>query len=243
MPVISYPFLFTGEIYLIAAFSCLLDSDVFLGYSLIRDILQRHPKNELAWNWFILISSAPEEMRHIRFLSHYTSKFPLKVKEIIVANNSLSIGSYTEALNFFVKEHRKTGSVYSAFMMAVAMLQYYQRKLQKENKKTVAETITYLFFHYSKLRTKDIEQEVCYNFGRMYQQLGIMYLAEHYYKKVLKVKNRFIEMYPEIVCLKREAAFNLHLIYKNSGNYVEARKMLYEYIVICCCVFYLVLQR
>lgn len=222
----------SGEIYLIAAFSCILDADVYQGYVLIRDILQRYPRNELAWNWFILISSAPEEMRHIRFLSHYTSKFPLEVKEIISANNNLSIGSYIEALNFFVKEHKRTGSVYSAFMMGVAMLQYYQRKLEKENKKTVTETITYLFFHYSKLRTKDAEQEVYYNFGRMYHQLGVMYLAEYYYRRVLKVKNRVIEMYPEIVCLKREAAFNLHLLYTNSGNYIEARKMLYDYIVI-----------
>lgn len=171
-------------------------------------------------------------MRHVRFLSHYSSKFPLTAKEIISANNNLSIGNYIEALNFFVREHKKTGSVYSAFMVGVAMLQYYQRKLEKENKKTVAETITYLFFHYSKLRTKDAEQEVYYNFGRMYHQLGVMYLAEHYYRKVLKVENRFIEMYPEIVCLRREAAFNLHLIYKNSGNFTEARNILYEYIII-----------
>lgn len=215
-----------------ALFTCILCNDVYQGYNLIREILPRNSKNELAWNWFILITSAPEEMRHIRFLSKFNSKFPVEARKMVAANNNLSTGNYIEALNFFVREYKRTGSVYSAFMMGVAMLQYYQRKLEKEHKKTIAETITYLFFNYSKLRTKSAEQEVYYNFGRMYQQLGIMYLAEYYYRKVFKVHNKYIEMYPEIVCLKREAAFNLHLIYKNSGNYAEARNILYEYIVI-----------
>lgn len=151
---------------------------------------------------------------------------------MIAANNNLSVGNYLQALNFYVSEHKRTGSVFTAFMTAVSMLQYYQRKVEKENKKTIAESITYLFYNYSKLRTKDAEQEVYYNFGRMFQQLGVMYMAEHYYRKVLKVSNRYIEIYPEIVCLKREAAYNLHLIYRNSGNLVQARNILYEYIVI-----------
>lgn len=215
-----------------ALYTCILCNDVYQGYNLIREVLPRNYKNELAWNWFILITSAPEEFRHVRFLSKCNSKFSVEDRETVTANNNLSTGNYIDALNFFVKDHKKTGSVYSAFMMGVAMLQYYQRKLEKDSKKTIAETITYLFFNYSKLRTKSAEQEVYYNFGRMYQQLGIMYLAEHYYRKVLKVSNTYIDMYPEIVCLKREAAFNMHLIYRNSGNFTEARNILYEYIVI-----------
>lgn len=215
-----------------AIFSCILNNDIPLGYSLVRELLQRQPENELAWNWFILMTSTPEEVRHLRFLSKYRPKFSLESREIIAANNNLSVGNYMQALNFFVKDYKQSKTVYSAFMMGVALLQYYHRKLEKENKKMIAETITHLFINYSKLRTKDAEQEIYYNFGRMYHQLGIMYLAEHYYKKVLKVHNRYLDMYPEIVCLKREAAFNLHLLYKNSGNYTKARDILYKYIVI-----------
>lgn len=113
------------------------------------------------------------------------------------------------------------------------MLQLYgQRTLDKNKKKIMAETVTYLFLNYGKTRGPLMEQESCYNLGRMYHQLGIMYLAEYYYKKALKVTTELIEGYPDVLCLKREAAYNLHHIYRNSGNFIAARNILMQHIVI-----------
>jgi general transcription factor 3C polypeptide 3 (transcription factor C subunit 4) len=88
------------------------------------------------------------------------------------------------------------------------------------------------FEQYQKTREKEAEAEVLYNTGRFYHQIGIISTAKHYYEQALKVSNSMIESDPEILDLKRTIAFNLHIIYKNSGNKHMARKILYEYIVV-----------
>ena len=68
-------------------------------------------------------------------------------------------------------------------------------------------------------------------------QLGILAAAVHYYKKVLDIK-------PLLECegfsCEKEAAFNLSLIYKNSGSMELARMVLKKHIVTWkICVLYL----
>ena len=82
--------------------------------------------------------------------------------------------------------------------------------------------------NYAKLRGHC--QETYYNLGRAMHQLGILPAAMHYYKKVL-------DMEPPIpgdqsFDLRREAAFNLSLMYKNSGTYDLARMIIDQHIVI-----------
>lgn len=50
--------------------------------------------------------------------------------------------------------------------------------------------------------------------------------------QVFKVQNEFVDAHPDYLDLKKEAAYNLHLIYKTSGNFVAARQVLWKYIVI-----------
>ncbi|XP_018570885.1 general transcription factor 3C polypeptide 3 [Anoplophora glabripennis] len=224
---------FFDEIFLFAHFACIFNRDAFHGYSLIRDIILKHPHNNLCWNWFTLVIQSPDDLRHSRFLERYQYKISQDYRGLVIANFEFSTGNYVSALNYYMNEFKQTRSAFSAFMLGVAMLQMYmQRTLDKNKKKVIAETVTYLFLNYSKTRGPLMEQESCYNLGRMYHQLGIMYLAEYYYRKALKVTNELIETYPDILCLKREAAFNLHLIYKNSGNFIAARNILMVHIVI-----------
>jgi general transcription factor 3C polypeptide 3 (transcription factor C subunit 4) len=61
--------------------------------------------------------------------------------------------------------------------------------------------------------------------GRAYHQLGLVHQAVKYYEEVLKQP-----LSEEENCnLKREAAFNLSLIYKASGNMDMARNVLREF--------------
>ncbi|KAG5867318.1 hypothetical protein JTB14_017856 [Gonioctena quinquepunctata] len=226
-----------SEIYLMAFFSCLINMDIFHGYVLIRDLIMKYPKNNLCWNWFGIMTSTPNDIRHTRFLErssqHLVYTEITAKRRLMVANHNVTIGNYIPCINFFLKDFKETNSAYSAFMLSVVMLQYhFQRNINRSKKKMLAETITYLFLNYSVLRTKMAKQEVYYNLGRMYHQLGILYLAEYYYKKVSEVNNEYLEKYPETLCLKNEAVFNLHIIYKNNGNLVAARNILLENIVI-----------
>ncbi|XP_056639474.1 general transcription factor 3C polypeptide 3 [Diorhabda sublineata] len=218
---------------IIAAFACLLTNDTYHGFTILRELLIKHPCNNLVWNWFGLLTSTLEDVRFLKFLDRRSKEFVSENRKIVMANYNLSVGSYIATINYYLKSFKRSKSIFSSFMLAVSMLQYHcQRNLSKSMKKLMAESVSYLFLKYAKHRHPLAEQEVYYNLGRMYHQLGVMYLAEYYYNKVFKVDNEFLEKYPEIVCLKREAAFNLHVIYKSYGNLIAARDILYKYVII-----------
>jgi general transcription factor 3C polypeptide 3 (transcription factor C subunit 4) len=84
-------------------------------------------------------------------------------------------------------------------------------------------------------------QEALYNVARAYHHVGLVTLAASYYEKVLAMKEKD-EPVPRLpyekplpdqqdlksnYCdLRREAAYNLHLIYKKSGAVDLARQIL-----------------
>lgn len=86
-------------------------------------------------------------------------------------------------------------------------------------------------------------QEALYNIARAYHHLGLVTLAASYYEKVLAIheKNYPIPKLPnenpdvmanqkKNYCdLGREAAYNLHLIYKTSGALDLARQVLKDH--------------
>uniref|UniRef100_A0A034W1B9 General transcription factor 3C polypeptide 3 n=1 Tax=Bactrocera dorsalis TaxID=27457 RepID=A0A034W1B9_BACDO len=77
-----------------------------------------------------------------------------------------------------------------------------------------------------------VEQEICYNFGRIYQQAGLVHLAVEYYERGLAAQHPLIDEHEEYLGLRQEIAYNLHLIYKAAGNLRKARQYLYEYCVV-----------
>ncbi|KAH9997918.1 TPR-like protein [Russula vinacea] len=59
--------------------------------------------------------------------------------------------------------------------------------------------------------------EVEYNFGRAFQQLGLHSLAVKHYERVLDIAEKKTRTNPEDVGLAREAAYNLSIIYVTTG--------------------------
>lgn len=86
-------------------------------------------------------------------------------------------------------------------------------------------------------------QEALYNIARAYQHVGLVTLAAIYYEKVLAMQENDypipklpyedssvpVTMKPGYCNLHREAAYNLHLIYKKSGATDLARQLLKNY--------------
>lgn len=69
--------------------------------------------------------------------------------------------------------------------------------------------------------------------GRVFHQIGLLPAAVHFYKLVLtKNPGDLIEKNSHLLNLKKEAAFNLHLIYLQSENYLLARMYLENYITV-----------
>ena len=86
-------------------------------------------------------------------------------------------------------------------------------------------------------------QEALYNVARACHHVGLVSLAASYYEKVLAIHQEDCPL-PKLVkpdtdptkraepgyCdLRREAAYNLHLIYKKSGAVDLARQVLMDY--------------
>lgn len=190
------------------------------------------PCNNLAWNLFNVILQGADELRHNRFVIRLQQRLlNTEGVRLIDANYRLSVGNSSFALKFFMKEFRKRRTPYFSFVLGVILLQIYCQRLNKD-KKMLAEIVTYLFIYYATNRSQTAQHEVDYNMGRMYQQLGVMYLAEHYYLKVLKFDSELVDKHSNILSLKYEAAYNLHVIYRNSGNLIAARNVLIKHVVI-----------
>ena len=86
---------------------------------------------------------------------------------------------------------------------------------------------------YSQLRGVQCSQEVNYNMGRLLHQLGLFPKAIYYYKIVLESPvPELVEKNSNLLDLKKEAAFNLHLIYLSCENNDLARMYLENYIVV-----------
>lgn len=87
-----------------------------------------------------------------------------------------------------------------------------------------------------------IFQEALYNIARACHHVGLVSLAASYYEKVLAIHEKDCpipelsnekpneeHLTPGYCDLRREAAFNLHLIYKKSGALDLARQVLKDY--------------
>lgn len=71
-------------------------------------------------------------------------------------------------------------------------------------------------------------EEANYNIARAFHQIGILDLAIPFYQKVLSTP----EKSSGEESLKREAAYNLSLIYRECGSIELANSVLCEYLVI-----------
>ncbi|KAI9443193.1 TPR-like protein [Lactarius indigo] len=90
---------------------------------------------------------------------------------------------------------------------------------QSDNRHHLIAQALAFFTRYRKLRLADTVEsdEVEYNFGRAFQQLGLHSLAVKHYERVLEIVEKKTKENPEDVGLAREAAYNLSLIYVTTG--------------------------
>lgn len=221
------------DIGIFAFFSCLYNKDYHHGYSLVRELVLRHFHNNLAWNLMSVVLQRTAEARHHRFvvrlLKSLTGVDP--VLSVLDANYGIVGGNYNYAIQSYMSLFRKVQSPFLCLALGVAMLPFCGPN-DGMDKKKLTTTVLALFVKYANSRGALAQNEVKYNLGRLFHQLGVTHIAESFYMQVLEYTNPFIEKYSKILCLKREAAFNLHIIYKECENMDAARDVLMKYIVI-----------
>ncbi|XP_060522764.1 general transcription factor 3C polypeptide 3 [Cylas formicarius] len=215
------------EMYLTACHACLFNRDVFHGYAMAREILLHHPSNNLAWNYFSMMAQDPDENRYYKFFQAQSVRDRLSTSNGDLVRHNYLCGTH-DCLSFFAKRFRRTGSSYAALMVAVCAAHLCHQKRARSGAVDALPTVAALFAAYGRSRSARAASEVFYNTGRMYQQFGLVSVAERWYQRVLDTPGDD----DCVLGLKREAAYNLHLIYKAGGNWAAARNVLMRHVVV-----------
>ena len=218
------------EVEFLCLLSAFLNKDSFYAYNYVRELVGRDVKNAKLWNLFNLIVTNSDDTRHHKFLMRRANKNPDNVPiGILNGNNCLLAGTYKYSLGEYMNVYKvERNNPMVPLMLGVTFVHLACQKFSSRKHSLVVQGCAFLQ-NYAKMRGNC--QETCYNLGRAMHQLGILPAAMHYYKKVLDMNSPVPED-EEDFSLKREAAFNLSLIYKNAGSEDLARMLIDRYIVI-----------
>lgn len=217
-----------AETEFLSLLACLHNGDAYYGYNLARDLVVREVHSPRAWNLFNLVIQRADDVRHNRFIMRFLSRHANHTAlTILHANNCLVAGTYKYALNEYAAAFRREESPMLAFLMGVTLIQMACQKFSAKKHSLVTQGVAFLW-QYKDLRGPCGLQEVYYNIGRAFHQLGLLPAAAHHYKLVLESTPPDEPM----LDLCQEAAFNLHLIYINAGCIDLAQMYLDKYVVV-----------
>ena len=218
-------------------FHCLLVSlfnrDSHLTYVLLKEILVKQVHEPRVWNLFNAVLQFTDDFRYGKYILRLFKRIELTRVEptVLRANYFLLSGSYKYAVNDYITLFKKGKSPMVPLLLAITYAHLAQQKNVDKKHSLITQSLAFATT-YSEMREPEAKQEVHYNFGRLYQQFGINHLAVDHYNKALQFTNSLIKANEKYLCLRREIAFNLHVIYKASGNFALARKCLYDNIEI-----------
>ncbi|CEF63081.1 General transcription factor 3C polypeptide 3 [Strongyloides ratti] len=181
-----------------------------------------------------------------RFIARAQAKNPENISlRIVNANFSLFTGSYRHALTQYMHAWRQQPTNPLLNLQIGLIFAHISSKKDIISKHLVANRAIFFFKRYMELRFNN--QEVFYNCGRLFHQLNILPKAIYYYEKVLHddgcsdlvcLRNdyenpgKLIKVQPPEYSFKKRAAYNLALIYKSNLNFVKARQIYEDFLVI-----------
>lgn len=218
------------------------------GFNYVRYVVQQHPYSLAAWNSYYKVTSRIED----RFSRHH--KFLLRIREektdcvppiIISGHRFTAISQHQSAARDYLEAYKlNPENPFINLCVGSALINLALGfRLQNKNQ-CIVQALAFLFRY---LRLCDNSQEALYNIARAYHHVGLNTLAAIYYEKALAVEVKDYPIprlpYEENSCaqqdlkpgycdVRREAAFNLHLIYKKSGADDLARRILRTYCTI-----------
>jgi len=185
-----------------------------------------HTPNLVA-GWCLLnklaIRAGTWNLNHKKYV-RWTLKNPDSVPMIVLVGHHCAVaGSFRLALGSYYKGYRHMPyEPLLSLCIGITLLRMSMQKLTPNRHKVVLEAMAFLH-QYARLREARAESD--YNIARAYHQLGINHFAIASYQKVLDNREANTE-------LKRNAAFNLSLIYRKSGAHNIAVQLLREYVSI-----------
>lgn len=223
------------EIFFLSLISTIFNRDDNFAYILIKDYVVKNLRNARIWNLFnVVLQFTESSHRYSRFLTRLFIRSDGDVDEwpkALRANYCFSSGTYKYALNDYIRIYKQTKSPMISMLIGITYASIAQQKFTTKKQMLIAQAVSFLL-NYGKLREPEAWHEVQFNLGRLHQQFGVNHIASFHYKEVINYTNPLIDQHPEYLDLKRQAAYNLHMIYRKAGNLVMARRILYEHLVI-----------
>ncbi|KAK6138963.1 hypothetical protein DH2020_027295 [Rehmannia glutinosa] len=215
------------------------------GWDCVRYIVSRHPYSFSAWNcYFKGILRHNRLSRRNKFLHNMRVKHKDSVPPILITAHQFTMISqhqgaareYLEAYKL-MPENPLINLCVGTALVNLALGHRLQNKHQA--------VLQGLAFLYNNSRICGDSQEAFYNIARAYHHVGLVSLAATHYEKVLAIREKDYPIpilpndnpdlmdskKPGYCDLRREAAYNLQLIYKKSGAFDLARQVLKEHVV------------
>ncbi|XP_044587048.1 general transcription factor 3C polypeptide 3 isoform X2 [Cotesia glomerata] len=215
--------------------SCIYNNDSFNGHNIIRELVRDTHEQNL-WNLLNIVVQKADDTRHNRFIMRLLGRVDAySYLHILQANNCLVSGTYKYALNDYVSLFKLYPDPLIAMLIGVTFMQMGCQKFATKKHQLVSQALAFLK-KYADLRGPEMKQESNYNIGRALHQLGFLSTALNFYKQALEFPepphDKIIKENLDLLDIRREAAFNMHLIYLQTGNKELARMYLHEFIVV-----------
>ena len=186
-----------------------------------------------------------QSVNYHRFIMRQLVKQPdSDALHIISGNNSLITGAYRHALGeYFAVWLRQRDNPLLCMLIALTF-GHIACKKDISSRHMVAIRALSFMSKYGQLRSASLGQEVHYNRGRLFHQMGCLALAVNCYQRVLSQEPTPLVWTEDPVDgsakavpahrydLRRQAAYNLALIYESSGNRPMARHILEQFCTI-----------
>lgn len=234
------------EIERLMILACYFNHDCAIGFSYLRELIAKQPELVNLWNMLSLMVQQGDEVRYFRYARRLLQRHP-KVTQpmrLFLGHYHLNCSSYKYALNVYVPILREQPHPLVALSIAVVFNQLALQKKVLRKSAAVAQAVAFAL-RYAELRggassdkgndvpdSSAAQQEIYYNIGRIYHQANILHLATDYYERALAAQHPLIKKHESVLGLQHEVAFNLHLIYRASGNKWKARQCLMRYCVV-----------
>ncbi|CAK9164964.1 unnamed protein product [Ilex paraguariensis] len=216
-------------------------------YDFVRDIVQQRPDNMAAWNYYYHIISRMEihHSRHSRFLNRIRDEHKNCVPPIIISGHQFTVvNQHQAAAKEYLEAYKLLpDSPFVNLCVGTALINLALDVRLKNKHQCLAQGLAFL---YNNQQLCGDSQEALYNIARAYHHVGLVSFAASYYEKVLSTSEKDYPVpklpyeHPDLTknrkpgyCnIHQEAAYNLHLIYKQSGAHDLARQVLRDHCTI-----------
>lgn len=211
----------------IMALEAPMDSDIWFAFSLADQYLSK--------------MSDQNRIRTSRFISRLVKRNPTALYMLLVGGNCVAMGGVNTsvyALGMYLKAFQLyRGSALICLCAAVQMM-YVAMSRRVENRNEMMLHAFAFLDHYRKNRVhtpntldrKWLEMETSYNIGRAMHHLGLVHMAADMYRRVLDENDETTDI-PSWIDIRRDAAYNLAQIYRQSGSAKLAAAIVAKYLM------------